>query len=321
MANIPPFEATEEIVNITAEISILLKNFSGTNDGLISPKLRKENQIKTIQSTLAIEQNTLSFNQVTDIVNGKRILGPEKDILEVKNAITVYQQIDSFNPLKVDELLRAHSILMQGLISENGRFRSGNVGVFAGTEVIHMAPPAKFVPQLISDLFGWYQDSKVHPLIKSAVFHYEFEFIHPFADGNGRMGRLWHTLLLSKWNENLKWIAVEELIKQNQSEYYHQLNEANAHGESTNFVLFMLHIYKKAIERAIQIKEQPAGIANLIEIMDGKEQSASEIMDALGLKNRAYFRKKYLKPALDLDLITMTDPEHPNSPKQKYRLK
>ncbi len=217
---VPPFQMTDNIMNLLAETSEQIGWIKFLSHGNLNSHLRKENRIRTIHSSLAIEQNSLTLEQVTAILDGKRILGNPNEIREVKNAYATYEMMLELNPYSVDDLLEAHKQMMAGLISENGRFRTSGVGVFAGDQVVHMAPPAKLVPSEIQNLITWYRNSKVHPLIKSAIFHYEFEFIHPFADGNGRMGRLWHSLLLGNWNEIFFWLPIEELIRSRQEEYY-----------------------------------------------------------------------------------------------------
>ena len=236
----PPYTITNKIVDLIAGISELIGHITVTSGLNNNPKLRRANRIKTIQASLAIENNTLTVEQITALLNGKRILGTPAEIKEVKNAYEVYEQLLTFNPYSVSDLLKAHGILMADLVKNAGHFRTGGVGVFKGRQVVHMAPPAEFVPEHIGNLINWYQKSTAHPLIKSAVFHYEFEFIHPFADGNGRMGRLWHTLLLAEWKEILAWIPVETLVKKRQEEYYDALGKADKEADSTVFVEFML---------------------------------------------------------------------------------
>lgn len=216
-----------------------------------SPQLRKENRIRTIHSSLAIENNTLSLEQVTAVIEGKHVIAPPKDLLEVQNAIKVYEDIDSFDPLSIDDLLRAHKELMGGLVSEAGRLRSGNVGVFAGDKLIHAGTPAKYVPNVLADLFSWLASGEVHPLITSCVFHYEFEFIHPFQDGNGRMGRLWQTLILSRWNDLFAWLPVETLVKEHQEDYYDTLAGSDEQGDCTQFIEFMLGMILRALDDVI----------------------------------------------------------------------
>ncbi len=186
----PPFHMTDRTVTLLAEISEQVGRITVLQEGIMSPHLRRENRIRTIHSSLAIEHNSLSLDQVTAILNGKRVLGNPNEIKEVQNAYEAYEMMLRLNPNSVEDLLTAHKLMVQGLVPENGKFRSGGVGVFDGDRLVHMAPPAPLVPKLIQDLFDWYQNSEMHPLIKSAVFHYEFEFIHPFQDGNGRVGRL-----------------------------------------------------------------------------------------------------------------------------------
>ena len=192
----PPFTITDEIASLIAEIAEQVGKMAATTDSLPSPHLRKENRIKTIQSSLAIENNSLSVEQVTAILEGKRVLGAPNEIQEVKNAIDAYELLLELNPYEEKDLFRAHKLMMTELVKENGSYRQGGVGVFDGQKCIHMAPPAQRVPQLMADLLEWVRQTKTHPLVSSCVFHYEFEFIHPFADGNGRIGRMWQTLLL-----------------------------------------------------------------------------------------------------------------------------
>ncbi len=215
---VPPSQMTDNIMNLLAETREQIGRIKVLSHGNLNPYLRKENRIRTIHSSLAIEQNPLTLEQVTAILDGKRILGNPNEIREVKNAYATYEMILELNPYSVDDLLEAHKQMMAGLISENGRFRTSVVVVFAGDQVIKMSPPAKLLPGEFQDLITWYRNSKVHPLIKSAIFHNEFEFIHPFADGNGRMGRLWHSLLLGNWNEISFWMPIEELIWSRQKE-------------------------------------------------------------------------------------------------------
>lgn len=243
----PPFTMTEKITNLIVEIGEYVGTITTYDAMCPNPILRRENQIKTIHSSLAIEQNTLTLEQVTDILNGKRILGPPQDIQEVKNAYEAYERISSLNPYNMKNLLQAHKIMMGGLVREAGSFRSGNVGVYAGTKLIHAGTPAKYVPDLMKQLFTWLKQSKYHPLVKSCIFHYEFEFIHPFADGNGRMGRLWQSLILQKWKKVFAWIPVETLVYENQNEYYKILQQADRVGDSTKFVEFMLEMIRNAL--------------------------------------------------------------------------
>lgn len=238
----PPFTMTEEITNLVIAIAELTGRISLTDRLSKNPKLRRKNRIRSIHSSLAIEQNSLTVGQVSDIIEGKRVLGPPQDIREVKNAYEAYELLTRMNPYSVKDLLKSHKIMMSDLVKESGTFRSQGVGVYAGTELIHAGTPPQYVPELVQELFIWLKESKLHPLIKSCIFHYEFEFIHPFADGNGRVGRLWHTLILSKWKEFFLWTPIETLIHERQEDYYQALNAANTTGESTVFVKFMLEV-------------------------------------------------------------------------------
>ena len=244
----PPFRMTEEITNLIVEIGQYVGSITTYESMHRNPVLRRENRIKSIYSSLAIEQNTLSLDQVSDVINGKRVLGPPEDIREVKNAYEAYERVSELDPYSVKNLLYAHKLMMEGLVKEAGRFRSGNVGVYAGDRLIHAGTPARYVPELVSQLMTWLKESKYHPLVKSCIFHYEFEFIHPFADGNGRTGRLWQSLILRKWNELFAWLPVETLVHENQEEYYRVLQRADKAGDSTEFAEFMLGMICNALK-------------------------------------------------------------------------
>lgn len=272
----PPFVMTEEITNLIVEIGELVGSISTFESLNPSPVLRRESRIKTIYSSLAIEQNTLSLDQVTDVINGKRILGVPEDIQEVKNAYEAYEKASEFDPYNLKNLLKAHKIMMGGLVKEAGTFRSGNVGVYAGSTLIHAGTPAKYVPDLMKQLFGWLKESKYHPLVKSCIFHYEFEFIHPFQDGNGRMGRLWQFLLLQNWKEVFAWLPVETLIHENQEEYYKVLQVADNKGESTIFVEFMLQMICDALRQIKQNQNEKNVVTNVaINVVTNKEKILS----------------------------------------------
>lgn len=319
----PPFTITESIINLLAQISELVGQVTVLHKDSITPRLRRENRIKTIHSSLAIEHNSLSLEQVTAVIDGKRILGSPLEIKEVQNAYEAYEIMLSLDPLNINDLLLAHRLMMKDLEKENGLFRSGGVGIFEGDRLIHAAPPANYVPQLIADLFEWYKKSELHILIKSCVFHYEFEYIHPFADGNGRMGRMWHTLLLSQWNELFAWLPVEELIKARQQEYYSTLAEADKQADCSCFIEMMMRIILDALrelDKTDQVSDQVSDqVKLLLERLGGDELSAAQLMERLGLSHRPTFRKNYLAPALRLGLIEMTIPDKPNSRNQKYR--
>lgn len=326
----PPFHMTDKMVTLLAEISEQVGRITVLQEGKISPHLRRENRIRTIHSSLAIEHNSLSLDQVTAILDGKRVLGNPNEIREVQNAYQAYELMLKLNPNSVEDLLTAHRLMMQGLVSENGRFRSGGVGVFDGDKLIHMAPPAQFVPQQIQQLFSWYAASEMHPLIKSAVFHYEFEFIHPFQDGNGRMGRMWHSLLLGQWKELFFWLPIEELIQSRQKEYYDALGVADKMADSAVFVELMLEIIRDTLKDTTvagcstdqdgdQVTDQDEYVQKLLAALGEEVLSASELMQRLVLSHRPTFRKNYLSPALEKGIVERTIPDKPNSKNQKYR--
>ncbi len=246
----PPFNITPEMLHLISGISEQVGIINARlGENVPSPILRKKNQIKTIHSSLAIENNTLSLKQVTDIIDGKRVLGAPDEIQEVKNAIEAYRLMPQLDALKEKDLLKAHELMMKDLVKQAGHYRQEGVGVFDGNgNCLHMAPPADRVPQLMGDLFQWVKTTKEHPLIHSCVFHYEFEFIHPFVDGNGRMGRFWQTMLLSRWKGIFAWLPVETIVKEHQQEYYHVIAQSDAAGESTKFVEFMLKCLLDAME-------------------------------------------------------------------------
>lgn len=248
----PPFEITNQMIDYVAEIAELLGKLSAASSLSANPTLRRSNRIRTIHGSLAIEQNTLSLEQVTAVLNGKHVLAPPKDIAEVKNAYEIYERLDELDPYSVDDLLMAHSIMTRGLVEESGVFRTRPVGVVDSEgQVLHFGTLPQYVPNLVMELLDWAKTSEVHMLIRSCVFHYELELIHPFADGNGRMGRLWHTLLLSKWNPAFAWLPVESIIHDRQQAYYDAINASNNIGESTVFIEFMLSAIKASLIEAI----------------------------------------------------------------------
>lgn len=252
----PPFEITNQIIDYVAEIAELVGRLTVTSPLSTSPTLRRANRIRTIHGSLAIEQNTLSLEQVTAVLNGKHVLAPPKDIAEVKSAYEIYERLDELAPYSVDDLLTAHGIMTRGLVEESGVFRSRPVGVVDNEgHVLHFGTLPQYVPDLVIELLDWAKTSEVHMLIRSCVFHYELELIHPFADGNGRVGRLWHTLLLSKWNSAFAWLPVESIIHDRQQEYYAAINASNDAGESTVFIEFMLSAIKASLIEAIDMSD------------------------------------------------------------------
>ncbi|WGV99936.1 Fic family protein [Vibrio sp. YMD68] len=330
MAYTPPFSISNDILNMVAEISGLLGRLEVTNPDFLSPQLRRDNRIKTIQATLAIENNTLSLEQVTAVIEGKRVLGLPREIQEVNNAFSAYEKLAAWSATSVNDLLSGHGQLMFGLDEQAGCFRRGGVGIYRGDALIHMPPPADRVPVLIAELLDWLNRTDVHPLIASCIFHYEFEFIHPFADGNGRMGRLWQTLVLSKWQPLFAYVPVETVIRDKQDDYYQALSESDRISEASPFISFMLKALLTALleidspENINAYAPQEAFVDVSIELLSVLNELGHatfvEMMQAVGLKHRPTFRKKYLKPALDNGYVEMLYPDSPNSPKQKYLL-
>lgn len=247
----PPFDITNRIISLIAEISELIGTLTATENLSANPTLRRTNRIKTIHGSLAIEQNTLSLEQVTAVLNGKTVLAPPKDIAEVKNAYEIYERLDELDPYSAEDLQIAHGILTKGLIEDSGTFRNRPVGVVDSEgNILHFGTLPQYVPESVMNLMEWAKEYDLHMLIKSAVFHYEFELIHPFSDGNGRIGRLWHTLLLSTWNPMFAWLPIESMIFKRQNDYYAAINESNICGKSTVFIEFILETIKDSLLEA-----------------------------------------------------------------------
>ena len=297
----PPFHMTDQILNLVAEISELIGIVSVDTHFTPDPKLRRENRILSIYSSLAIEHNSLSLDQVTAVLNGKRILGPPKDIREVQNAYEAYDRMSELNPLDMEDLLTAHRLMMQDLVPDAGCFRSGNIGVFRGDQLIHAGTPGDYVPEVMGQLFDWLRTTTIHPLIRGAIFHYEFEFIHPFSDGNGRTGRLWHSLILQQWRPILAWLPVENMIHEHQEEYYQALNSSDLTGDATEFVHFMLRLLRDLLQeiRAGQNRNVGDDVVNnvadnvvknrdvvLVILKKKPDISAREIASLTGLSSR-----------------------------------
>lgn len=287
---VPPFEITPKIIDLISKISEKIGEINSLESSAHHVELRRESRIKTIHSSLAIENNSLSLEQITAIINGKRVLGAPNEIQEVKNAIQAYDLLLSLDSTKEKDLLRAHALMMKDLVRNNGRYRSGGVGIFNGQNVVHVAPPASSVPALMKDLFRWVKRADVHPLVKSCVFHYEFEFIHPFQDGNGRLGRLWQSAILKDWKKVFAWIPVESLIKKNQAKYYRVLRACDATADSTAFVEFLLLLILKAAEEIVQnekrvtVKVTVKVTVNQKKILEAVKKNSHVTLDELSKK-------------------------------------
>lgn len=248
----PPFEITSESIRLLAEIERSLGRYEGLHRPRPAPQLRKSLRVRTVQSSVAIEGNTLTEEQITALLDGRRVVGPPREILEAQNALTAYEQLPEWNPASRDDILAAHGVLMTDLIKRAGKWRRGNVGVLQGTRVAHIAPPANRVASLVSDVLDFQQsDTATHPAVKAAVVHYELEFIHPFEDGNGRIGRLWHTLILSGYHPVFLHVPIESVIRERQADYYTVLRECDQAGSSTAFVEFSLNATHEALQRTL----------------------------------------------------------------------
>ncbi|MDY0295597.1 MAG: Fic family protein [Acholeplasmataceae bacterium] len=320
-----PYEITTSILNKVAAIMKLIGKFSSINHLENRPILRRNNRIKSIHSSLAIENNQMSESQVRDLINGKVVIGPQKDIIEVQNAIKVYDRIKEINPYQQQDLLTYHRMLMHTLVPDPGKYRKGQVGVFDDEKAIFLAPPADRVKVLINQLYDYLIHDEDNILIKSSVFHYEFEFIHPFSDGNGRMGRLFQTCLLGKDEELFYDLPIESIIKQKQQAYYDAIAQCNHMGASTIFIEFMLDAILETIEGTLKLanleeKNLSLQATKLLHIMEhGMAYTAKELMDKVDIKSRASFKKHYLDQLLEQEIIVMTIPDKPNSRNQRYK--
>jgi len=324
MSYVPPFSLTDEMLEIISEISENLGSIRNVEELSKLPRLRRIGRLKSIQSSLAIENNSLSIDQVSDVIEGKRVLGPPNEIQEVKNAFAAYAELENLESYDIDDLLRIHGIMTAGLVEESEMFRTVNEGVYSSDgKAVHVAPPPYRVPELMIDLFDWLKNSKAHALIKSSVFHYELEFIHPFRDGNGRIGRIWQTAILMSWKPIFAWIPVESVIHERQSEYYEAIASSTAAGSSNAFILFMLTAIKDSLnttasETRVHINHMNGRMRKLLSVLETYPLSSVELMERLGLKSRDTFRNNYLNPAIEAGLVSLTEPNNPRSRDQGY---
>lgn len=322
----PPFNITNQMLSLVSSISEKLGKIDVISNLEVKPHLRKNNRIKSIYSSLRIEANSLSLGQVRDVINGRMVLGEQKEIQEVKNAYAAYEKLSEINPFDMDELKKMHGIMTKYLVNESGAFRKGEEGVFNGDTCIFMAPPARLVPELMESLFEWLNRCRedVHPLIMASVFHYEFVFIHPFSDGNGRMARLWHTAFLTKWNPVFEYLPIESQIEKFQNEYYEAIAKCHTEGSSNTFIQFMLIQIDKILSEMIeQVSHGDQNISEyvkrLLDVMEyDTPYTLTVLMDLLGLKSKETIRRHYIHPALKLNLIQMTLPDKPQSRNQRY---
>jgi len=323
----PPFTITNETLELVSSIMKKIGKLDNYNNLNKMPNLRRNNRIKSIHSSLAIEANSLSLNQVKDVIDGKTVIGPQKEIQEVKNAYNAYEMIKKVDAYSIKDLKKVHRVMTYLTVQESGEFRKGNEGVFdENGNCIHVCPPPDQVNGLMKQLFDWMKRNKseVHPLIVSSVFHYKFVFIHPFSDGNGRTARLWQNILLSNWEKVFEYVPIESEIKKYQEDYYNVIRECNLTGESTKFIEFILHMIDEVLNGIIegvnnQVNYISGYVKKLLDVMDsGVQYTTSELMDLLEMKSRVSFRENYLVPAIDNGLIKMVYPDNPTNKNQKY---
>lgn len=327
---IPPFEINHKMLTLVSLIMEKVGQINAFEHLDKYPKLRKQNRLQSIHGSLAIEANSLSFDQVIDVVNGVTVLGPKKDILEVQNALVAYQKIEKINPLNEEHLQQIHQILGKDVIPQAGKYRHGDEGVIdEHGRVIFIAPPPDLVPSLMQSLFAWIKANyqKINPLILSSVFHYEFVFIHPFRDGNGRMARLWQNALLGKWKPLFYWLPLESLIEKHQGDYYQAISDSHRDGKSNTFIVFMLKMINLTLEQvlsAVDVQENNHSIylKKLLQVMEkGRWYTAQELLHLLNLKSRETLRRNYLHPAMQNGLVDYEFPKTPTSRNQRYQRK
>ena len=326
MAYIPPFEITNQMLMLISQISEKVGKISVTSNMQAKPHLRKNNRIRSIHSSLKIEANSLTIGQVKDVIDGKIVFGEQKEIQEVKNAYDAYERLCEINPYDINTLKSFHKIMTKYLVSDAGKFRNGEEGVFSGDKCIFMAPPARMVPELMANLFDWLHKNKdnVHPLIMASVFHYEFVFIHPFADGNGRMARLWHSAFLTKWNPIFEYIPLESQIERFQDDYYNAIARCHKEGSANTFILFILKQIDKTLNELAEQLSKTSQILSehvrrLLDVMEyDTPYTLLSLMELLNLKSKETMRRHYIHPALELELIQMTIPNKPQSRNQRY---
>ena len=322
----PPYSISDKMLTLVSSISEKVGRIEISKEIEAKPHLRKNNKIHSIYSSLKIEANSLSLTEVRDVINGQLVIGNQKEIQEVKNAYAAYEKIAYVDPSSMADLKKIHKIMTDRIINESGEFRTGAEGVFSGEKCIFIAPPANMVNDLMRDLLSWVKKNqdKIHPLIMSAVFHYEFVFIHPFADGNGRMARLWHTVILYRWRNIFEYIPLESQIERFQTEYYDAIAQCHVNGNSDVFIEFMLDMIDQILDEVIlQINKSNADtseyVKRMLDVMEyDVPYTSNAIMEALGLKSKEALRKNYIKPAIELGLIRMTLPDKPNSKNQRY---
>ena len=323
----PPYTITNKMLDYVSSIMEKIGKLDNYTNFNKMPTLRRNNRIISIHSSLAIEANSLSLGQVKDVISGRTVIGPQKEIQEVKNAYSAYEMINSVDAYSIKDLKKIHGIMTYLTIGESGKFRKGNEGVFDEKgNCIHVCPPPEQIDGLMKELFDWIKKNKetIHPLIMSSIFHYEFVFIHPFSDGNGRTARLWQNVILSKWKELFEYLPIESQIHKYQDNYYKAINNCNHKGESTEFIEFMLEMIDAVLDETITtslapITEVGININKLLNVLEyNVPMTANEIMDKLGIKSKETLRATYLDPAIKEGMVALTIPDKPTSKNQMY---
>lgn len=323
---IPPFEITNDMLSSVSDIMEKIGRLDNTLNLDKNPRLRKQNRINSIHSSLAIENNKLSYEQVLDVINDKLVMGPQKEIQEVKNAYNAYSMLTKMNPYSLEDLKKIQGIMTFLTVEDSGEFRKGSEGVFDGDKCIFICPPADRVNQLMIDLFTWMKDNKdnIHPLILSSIFHYEFVFIHPFSDGNGRIARLWQNIILYNWKSIFEYLPIESRIHKYQEEYYDVIAKCHKNGNSNLFIEFMLKMINETLDDvSINSLESMDNITinmnKLLSVMKiNKPMTAKEIMAKLNIKSKETLRKTYLDSAIEAGYVKLTIPDKPTSKNQMY---
>ncbi|MDF7801839.1 Fic family protein [Pontiellaceae bacterium B1224] len=326
----PPFTISAKAVSLIAEICEMLGRVSAET-GEQKLRLRRINRIRTIQGSLAIEGNTLNEEQISAILEGKPVMAPPQEVQEVRNALQVYETMHIWMPSKKSDLLAAHALLMKGLLDAPGNFRSKGAGVMGKQGIVHYAPPADRVPYLVQNLLDWLAHTDAHPLIAASVFHYEFEFIHPFEDGNGRMGRLWQALILSRWKPIFANLPVESLVHTHQPEYYAALNQSSEQADCAPFIDFMLETIRETLaasaeqdtsrpELRLESRLESKLAARIVLLLQKESLGKAAMAAALGHKTVSGELNKQVRRLAESGYIEMTRPEKPNSRLQQYRL-
>ena len=318
---IPPFKINNNMLSLVSDIMEKIGKLNSLNLDK-NPRLRKQNRINSIHSSLAIENNKLSYDQVMDVINDKFVIGPQKEIQEVKNAYNAYQMLTKVDPYSIEDLKKVHGVMTFLTIEESGEFRKGSEGVFDGEKCIFICPPADRVTELMNNLFNWMKENNdIHPLILSSIFHYEFVFIHPFSDGNGRIARLWQNIILYNWKNIFEYLPIESRIYKYQEEYYEAIAKCHVNGDSNVFIEFMLKMISESLDELslMPIDNNTININNLLDVMEiNKPMTSKEIMKKLKIKSKETLRNNYLDPAIDAGYVKLTIPDKPTSKNQMY---